>query len=307
MTGFTHFDFVSVTSDTLSGVMMLPDGSPKGIIQLVHGMCEYIERYEDFARILAADGWIVVGHTCLGHGRNAKRLGYFADKDGWQCLIDDVHALRSRIQLEYPNLPYIMFGHSMGTFVVRCYLTEHAAGLTGVVLSGTGYYNVPLVLGGLTIANLLCLLGQKKKPSPLINAIGFSSANKPFAPNRTPFDWLTSIDSEVDKYIRDPYCGFLFTTSGYRDLFRGLWRLTKEKKLRSVPSDLPVLFVSGAQDPIGAQGIGVERVAEGFRKNGCGNVTVRLYPGGRHEMFREVGKEAFFSDIINALNGMIKK
>lgn len=304
MSGFTRFDFVSVTSDTLTGVIMKPEGDVKGIVQLVHGMCEYIDRYEDFARVLVSEGWIVVGHTCLGHGDKAKLHGYFADKNGWQCLIDDVHALRTRTQLEYPDLPYVIFGHSMGTFVVRCYLTEHANGLSGVILSGTGYYGAPLVLGGLAISDLLCLFGQKKKPSPIINAIGFAPANKPFAPNRTPFDWLTSVNEEVDRYLADPYCGFLFTTSGYRDMFRGLWRLTKEKQLRVIPHDLPVLFVSGANDPIGDMGKGVERVAAGFRNNGCANVTVRLYPGGRHEMFRETGKEVFFADITSALGSM---
>lgn len=286
----TTFSFPSVTGLPLDARRWAPAGEPVGILQLVHGMAEHIDRYDWVARQLAAKGWLVVGHTHLGHGENAPIKGYFADQKGWQCLIDDVHTLRTRTAAEFPTLPYVILGHSMGSFVTRCYLTQYGQGLAGCVLSGTGYFPPVVVMGGLAVANLVCLLGGGKKSSPLINAIGFSGNNKAFAPNRTDFDWLTRDEAQVDKYCADPLCGFLFTGSGYRDMFRGLKRLNDLPALQGIPSDLPVLFLSGEKDPIGSMGQGVETVAAQFRSAGLQQVTVKLFPEGRHELFNELNR-----------------
>ena len=274
-----------------------PEGQARAIVQLVHGMAEHIDRYGAPAQYLADRGYLVVGHTHLGHGPGAQIKGYFAREHGWQHLIDDVHALRQRTQVAHPGLPYVILGHSMGSFITRCYLREHAEGLAGCVLSGTGYTDRVTALTGETVANLVCLLGGEKKPSPLIDKLGFGSLNKPFTPARTPCDWLTRDDAAVDRYIADPDCGFPFTGSGYRDLFRGLKRLADASEMRAIPKELPILLFSGDHDPVGGMGEGVKRVAEEFRQAGLRDVTVKLYPDGRHEMFNELNRGEVCADL----------
>lgn len=297
-----QFTYNSVTGQELEARKWIPEGKIKGIVQLVHGMAEHIDRYHGVGHALADAGYLVVGHTYLGHGSKAPIHGYFGDNEGWQFLIDDVEGLRKLIAEEYPDLPYVVLGHSMGSFIVRCYLTQYGKGLAGSVLSGTGYYSKSLVTAGLAMANMVCLCGGKRKPSPLINQIGFATANKPFEPARTPFDWLCRSEEKIDEYMADPNCGFLFTGAGYREMFRGLNRLTHTEKLKDIPSDLPVLFISGANDPIGNMGKGVRKVAADFEKAGMKNVTVKLYPGARHEMFNETNREEAYADLVSWLD-----
>ena len=298
---FVKGTFSSSTSLRLEYRLWKPEGEPKAVIQLVHGMAEHIDRYDETARALCDAGFAVVGHTHLGHGPSAKLLGYFADENGWQHLIDDVHLLRQRTEKHLPGVPYILLGHSMGSFVVRCYLMQYADGLSGAVLSGTGYFPKPIVMAGLGLANLVCLLGGEKKPSKLINNVAFGANNKAFKNARTPFDWLSRVDAEVDKYAADPYCGFLFTGSGYRDMFRGLNRLTQ---ISNMPKELPVLFFSGDKDPVGS-GDGVNKVANEFRRAGLSKVDVKLYPDGRHEMFNESNRQEVWQDLIAWVNKLI--
>lgn len=293
------FSFASSQNQALSARRWVPDGDIRGIVQLVHGMAEHIDRYDRVAEALAGKGFLVTGHNHLGHGEETPLKGYFGDKNGWQALVDDVHRLRELTEKKYPGIPFFLLGHSMGSFVVRCYLMEHSAGLKGAILSGTGSFSSGTVSGGLAVSELICLTGGAKKESPFINKIGFSSSNKPFAPNRTEFDWLSRDEKEVDKYVADPWCGFLFTASGYRDMFRGLKRMSEKVGLQRMQKDLPVLFISGEQDPVGGMGSGVKKAAEDFRSVGMQNVTVRLYPGARHELFNEVNRDEVYADLIS--------
>ena len=296
------FVLTSTAGPALDARAWLPEGQPRAVVQLVHGMSEHIDRYDTPARYLASHGYLIVGHTHLGHGPKAEIKGFFARENGWQRLIDDVHALRERTQREHPGLPYVILGHSMGSFVTRCYLRERAEGLAGCMLSGTGFVPKSTAATGVAVSSLICLLGGEKKPSELIDKLGFSSSNKPFAPNRTPFDWLSRDDAEVDKYIADPDCGFVFTASGYRDLFRGLIRLADLTEMRSIPKDLPLLLFSGDHDPVGGMGEGVRKVAEEFRQAGLTDVTVKLYPDARHETFNELNREEVYADLVRWLN-----
>ena len=285
--------FSSSTGLRLDYRLWLPEGQPKAVIQLVHGMAEHIDRYDGAARAFADAGFAVVGHTHLGHGTQARIKGFFAEKDGWQHLIEDVHLLRQRTQQHLPGVPYVLLGHSMGSFVVRCYLMQYAQGLSGAILSGTGFFPKPVALLGLGVAKLVCLFGGEKKPSKLINSIAFGSSNKLFKPARTDFDLLTRDEAIVDAYVADPYCGFIFTGSAYRDFFSGLNRLTK---VEGVPADLPVLLFSGEKDPVGS-GNGVQKVAEQLRKAGVKQVDVKLYPDARHEMFNELNRQEVYRDV----------
>ena len=298
MAACEKFTFSSTAGPALDARLWRPEGAPRAVVQLVHGMAEHMDRYDPVARRLNRAGLAVIGHTHLGHGPRAQRQGYFADHDGWQHLIDDVHRLRGIAQEQFPGLPYLMLGHSMGSFVTRCYLQEHGEGLAGAMLSGTGHFDRKTVTAALAAANLVCLLGGARKPSALIDRLAFGGYNKPFAPCRTDFDWLSRADAEVDKYVADPYCGFLFTGSGYRELFRGLKRLTDLEALKRMPPELPLLLFSGDSDPVGGMGRGVEQVAREMRDAGMEHVEVRLYPGGRHEILNETNRDEVVRDVI---------
>ena len=298
MAACEKFTFSSTAGPALDARLWRPEGAPRAVVQLVHGMAEHMDRYDPVARRLNRAGLAVVGHTHLGHGPRAQRQGYFADHDGWQHLINDVHRLRGIAQEQFPGLPYLMLGHSMGSFVTRCYLQEHGEGLAGAMLSGTGHFDRKTVTAALAAANLVCLLGGARKPSALIDRLAFGGYNKPFAPCRTDFDWLSRADAEVDKYVADPYCGFLFTGSGYRELFRGLKRLTDLEALKRMPPELPLLLFSGDSDPVGGMGRGVEQVAREMRDAGMKHVEVRLYPGGRHEILNETNRDEVVRDVI---------
>lgn len=277
--------FVSCTGRELDTRQWLPEGQPKAVIQLVHGMAEHIDRYDQAARAFAKAGFAVVGHTHLGHGPKAELQGWFAEKDGWQCLIDDVHRLRQQTQQQFPGLPYFILGHSMGSFVTRCYIMQHADGLAGVILSGTGFFAKPVALAGLAVANLVCLCGGEKKPSKLIDRIAFGSGGK---------DWLTRDAAAVEDYQADPHCGFVFTGGAYRDFFTGLNSLTC---IHDVPAELPVYFFSGDADPVG-KGDGVNKSAQQLRQAGVCQVDVKLYHEGRHEMLNELNRQEVYQDVI---------
>lgn len=288
--------FQSVTGEQLEKRLWLPQGQPKAVVQLVHGMAEHIDRYEETAQALSGAGFVLVGHTHLGHGAKAATLGHFAKESGWDALIDDTHALRLQTAGAYPDLPYFLLGHSMGSFVVRGYCLGYAKGLSGILLSGTGHFAPGIVSMGLLIARLQCALGLGEKPGRLLDKISNAGRNSRYSPPRTAFDWLSSREEVVDAYIADPYCGFPFTVRGYRDLFLGLKRLYPVH-LSTMEREIPIWLFSGDMDPVGDYGKGVEAVARELREAGVADVTVTLYPGGRHEMFNEKDRQAVWADV----------
>lgn len=291
--------FPSVAGQALEYMTWYPQGEAKAIVQLVHGMAEHIARYDEVAKALAKAGYLVVGHTHLGHGKLGDTLGYFGDTNGWDTLLQDVHTLRENTQKEYPKLPYFLLGHSMGSFLTRCYLADHSQGLNGAIISGTGYYAKEIVAMGAMLCKIYMLFGQGKRPAKLIDTIAFSGGNKQFKDAKTAYDWLSRDEHQVRLYIDDPFCGYPFTALGYRDLFTGLKRLSQQATVQKVDKALPLYFLSGGRDPIGENGIGVKRVAQQFIDAGNKSVTVKLYPDGRHEMFNELNKEVVYQDLIS--------
>ncbi|NLB89830.1 MAG: alpha/beta hydrolase [Clostridiales bacterium] len=301
--------FPSVTGETLEGALWIPETEGKGVVQLVHGMAEHIGRYEEPAEKLCEAGYIVVHHNHLGHGNTAPVKGYFAEKDGWEALLQDIDTVRRKTQKEYPALPYYLLGHSMGSFLVRCYLQEYDQDrqLDGAILSGTGYYGKGLVVFAKGLAKTMNAFGYKKKPAKLINTLAFSGGNKQFKPVKTEFDWTSRDVEKVRAYAEDPLCGFVFTGQGYYDLFSGLYRLSDKEKLGKMNPDLPVYFFSGDRDPVGSNGKGVKQVAEDFRQAGMKKVDVVLYPDGRHEMFNEINRKEVIDDLIYWLDGQVEQ
>lgn len=288
---------------TVYGYLISPEKGEelKGIVQLAHGMAETAERYERFARSLAAEGYLVYAHDHRGHGKTAgdlKNVGYLADKEGFEWLVRDMHNLTGIIRKEHPALPLFLLGHSMGSFAAQRYAMEHGKELTGLILSGSnGNQGFMLKAGNIIAAREVKKLGRKAR-SEKMNQLLFGSFNKRFHPSRTEFDWLSRDDEEVDKYIRDPYCGAVFTSGFYHDFINGLMVIEKKSNRRKVPKDLPILILSGDRDPVGKFGKGVRNLYEIYKNTGVKDITLKLYPEARHELLNEINREEVTNDII---------
>lgn len=282
--------------------LWLPDGAPRAVVQILHGMAEHIQRYERMARTLNAEGFAVAGRNHRGHGQDAQILGYFAEKNGWNVILEDAHQVTLDLKGRFPGVPLILLGHSMGSFLAREYAIRYGQELDGLILSGTGNYPRPVCRMG----RLLARCSPQKKPAKFVDKIAFSGNNKPFAPGRTGFEWLSRDEKEVDKYVADPLCGFCFTGSAFADFFGGLEALTYEKDVSVMPKDLPVYFMSGDQDPVGQMGRGVRQTADQFRRVGMKDVTVKLYPGARHELFNETNRDEVTADLASWLEGVLQ-
>lgn len=282
-----------------------PKGECKAVVQVLHGMAEHIERYDRVARALCAAGYAVAGHNHKGHGPKCDkaRLGFFYDRDGWNHNVENAHFVSAMLRDLFPGKKLVLLGHSMGSFMAREYAIRYGGELSALVLSGTG--SQPAL--ACAFAKCLAGLSPQKKPARLVDKIAFSSYNKPFAPNRTAFDWLSRDQKEVDKYVADELCGFTFTGGAFKDFFGGLIKLADVSRLRYMPENLPVLFISGDHDPVGAMGKGVNKVVRQFEHAGLSNVQVKLYPGARHELFNETNREEVYKDLIFWLDSELPK
>ena len=284
----------------------LPEsGQIRGVVQIVHGVAEYIDRYAHVARILAGHGFAVVGSDHLGHGRTAsgaEEYGFFCEQSGWHTVSGDVRRLRVLMGEKYPNLPYFVLGHSMGSFLTRTYLIDWPGTVTGAILSGTGQESPATVSAGWHTANLVCKTVGPRAHSKLIERCSFHAYNKQFAPNRTRADWISRDEAVVDAYIDDPLCQFLPTAGMFRDMMEGLQYIANKANLKKMDPVTPVLFISGDRDPVGQNGKGVKKVAGFFEQAGTQDLTVKLYPEGRHEMLNEINRDEVFEDVLTWLD-----
>lgn len=274
----------------------------KAIIQIAHGMAEHILRYDAFASFLTKENYIVYGHNHRGHGADAKIQGYFSKTKGFEKLVDDMKLVTDAIKETHPNLPIILFGHSMGSFITRRYIQRYGDNVDGVILSGTGGDQGFLGKIGLQLA-----IWQRKRigastPSPFMDKLVFGSYNKKFTPHRTPFDFLSRDDDEVDKYVADPLCGFVCTSGFFVDLISGIEKIHQQVEVSKTPRDLPIHLIAGDKDPVGNYGKGVQQVYKTYKKIGCHPVTLQLYEGARHELLNERNKEAVYEDILHWLH-----
>ena len=301
-------DFTYPSSDgrhTVHAMEWLPEGEPKGVVQIVHGVAEYIARYDYVARFLNDYGYIVCGEDHLGHGDTASEdeYGYFTKYDGWTLVTADVRTLRQLQGKKYPDLPYFMLGHSMGSFLTRTYLCRYPGELTGAILSGTGQEPGITVLAGKLMAQLICQTKGDRYVSPLLDKLSLGSYNAKFKPNRTEVDWLSRDEDAVDAYVRDPKCGFKSTAGMFRDLMCGLRYISNPKHLAQMDKATPIYLFSGDQDPVGSFGKGVKKVYGYFDAQGVKDVQMKLYPGGRHEMFNELNRQEVLDDLLKWLDG----
>lgn len=286
----------------IHAIEWMPQGEPCGILQICHGMVEYIERYQEFGEFLSKHGYYVVGHDHLGHGKSVvseDKLGFFAEKDGNACVIADIHKLRELTEEKYPATPYMMLGHSMGSFLLRQYLGIHSDGLAGAIIMGTGQ-QPDMVLGA---GKLLCkLLGKTKgwnHRSSLVNGIAIGAYNKRFKKEGCIAAWLSKNIESIMKYANDPLCTYVFTVNAYYNMFTGMQRMNKQEKEGKLPKDLPLLITSGQDDPVGNFGKSVENLYKFYQKSGCKDVTLKLYPGDRHEILNELDRENVYQDILS--------
>lgn len=306
---FEEFHFTSSTGvNQIRAIKCVPESSPRGIVQIAHGIADHIDRYKKFMMFLADKGFVVTGNDHLGHGHTISHpieQGFFAYKDGWSHVVNDMDKLRSIMMVEYPELPYIFFGHSMGSFLTRTYIIDHPDNYHAVIISGTGHMTAPMVAGGLTLSSAISSVKGPRYISKLIDNIAFGSYNKGFAPNRTKFDWISRDENEVDKYIADPFCGFIACASTFRDMMGGIKFITNQDNIGKMNKSRPVLFISGDADPVGENGKGVLRAYDAFCKAGLEDVYVKLYPGGRHEMLNETNNQEVYNDILSWLDSKL--
>ena len=288
----------------------LPDAAaPRAVVQVSHGMAEHAGRYARFAEALTAAGVAVYAHDHRGHGRTAgdpARRGFFAERDGWRAVLDDLYAVTQRIEDDHPGLPRALFGHSMGSFIAQQAMWERASLWRGVALSATtsGTAN-PLAPIGRLVARVEGLRLGATRPSKLLTTLSFGEFNKAFKPVRTEYDWLSRDAAEVDKYLADPWCGFEVSTQLWIDLLDALPGLADPANLARIPKELPVYLLSGSRDPVTGPVKGLQKLSDAYQSAGLRDVTWKLYEGGRHELLNETHRDEVHRDFLAWLERVI--
>lgn len=309
MPTFKDFYFNSSTGkNKIHARMCVPDAEPRAIVQIIHGIAEYIDRYDEFMSFLADNGIIAVGTDHLGHGKSIEseeQTGFFAYDNGWDYVVRDEEVLRLAMHENYPELPIIVFGHSMGSFMTRTLLIRYPDAFNAAIISGTGNQGAALVNGGLFMGNLVTGLRGAHHYSKFLNNLAFGSYNKIYENSKTEYDWLSRDEANVQKYIDDPLCGFIPSCSLFRDMMTGVKFITNKKNLTAMNKNMPVYFMSGDMDPVGECGKGVQKAYNNFLEVGMKDVSIKLYPGGRHEMLNEINKDEVYADILAWLNSKI--
>ena len=298
-------------ANRIHAMKWIPDTDrPVCILQIIHGMAEYIARYEEFACFMAEKGILVVGEDHLGHGKSVGEngtYGYFCERDAATVVVRDAHRLKKMVQEQYPGVPYFILGHSMGSFILRNYLCRYGTGIHAAVIVGTGMQPKAVLMAGKALLAVQKVFAGAKHPSGLMNALSFGNYNKKIPDSKTQMDWLTKEESIVDAYLEDPLCGFTFTVNGFGALFTLVSRLHSQENLKAVPKDLPVFMVSGDADPVGDYGKGVRRAYDSLVAVGLKDISLKLYEGARHELLNETNRAEVMEDILKWVQSKVLK
>lgn len=297
--------FALATQDdyTIQGVYCLPQQTPRAVLLFCHGMSEHAGRYVPLAQRLAAAGYAVYVHDHRGHGRSAVLPGYFAEANGWDKVVDDVREVADHIAACHPDVPLVLYGHSMGSFIARAFFLRYGHRLSGMVLSATGYRQRFLARVMRGVARLAARLGGAANPSRFMTSLVFGSFNLGFMPARTKLDWLSRDPVQVDAYIADPLCGQHPTPQLWIDLFGGIMALEAgEAAGRGLALSCPVWLQAGSRDPVSLGKFGLGQLAARYRQAGLRDVTVTVYSGGRHEMHHETNHAELEADLLAWLN-----
>lgn len=291
----------------LCGYRWVPEGVPKAIVQVVHGIADHASRYEEFAEYLNRQGILVVAEDHMGHGDSITEeapQGYF--NGGWFAAVEDTYQLYLDTRKKYPDVPYVLFGHSTGSFMARTILARYPdSGIDAAVICGTGWLNPIVLRGGRLTADMVCRKQGEKCCSELLQKLMFGSYNARIENPRTANDWISRDEAWVDAYNADPLCGFIPTAGLVRDMLDGIIYIQDGKNLARMRKDLPVLFIAGGDDPVGAYGQGVRQAAARFRKAGMRKVSTRIYREGRHEILGEIHREKVFEDVANWIKSVL--
>ncbi len=294
--------FIEYDGEKLHCLEWLPEKEVKAVLQVVHGMVEYIDRYDDFAEYLCSRGIAVIGHDHPGHGltaQSADDLGYIKKDGGSVHLVGCTHRVTKYIKENFPAVPNFIMGHSMGSFVVRRYITSMSRDISGVIIMGTGTPpRIALVLGK-ALANLICAVKGERHPSRLLTNISFAGYNSRFPKEEGEHAWISSDRDVVKKYDNDPFCSYTFRASGFLALYETLLFLSKKSDFENIGKDLPILVNAGGDDPVGEYGKAPAKVYEDFKALGISDVTLSIYEGGRHEIVNEKNKEKVYADIAD--------
>lgn len=272
---------------------------PKAVLQIVHGMVEHIERYDEFARFANNAGYLVVGHDHVGHGETVKApKEYGAFPKNWQDLITDVHTLQREVSKKYPDIPYIILGHSMGSFITRLYLAKYGRDVDAAIIMGTGQQPRVQTWTAIGLTRILRAIHGEKYRSKFLEQMSTGMFNRSFSPNRTKADWLSRDEAEVDKYLAHEHHQFTPTLNMYHSLFTFSNCAASLKFIKQIPHSLPLLLISGATDPVGKAGKGVKRFYKLLQREGFSDVTLKLYPAARHEILNELNKAEVMRDLV---------
>lgn len=287
----------------------LPEGTPRGVVQIVHGIAEYVERYDEFAAFLNERGYVVVAEDHMGHGKSIGATGtrgYFAG--GWFAAVNDSVRLMEDTMAEFSNVPYVLFGHSMGSFMARTILTKYPdSGIAAVVICGTGWQPWRALPGAIRLMEDVCRQRGERNPSEELQNLVFGTYNRKVEHPRTPYDWLTRDRKIVDAYIAHPLCGFTASAGLLRDMMKGIRYIEEPDNLNRMRKDMPVLFIAGEDDPVGNYGKGVKQAVAAFKKSGMTGVSCRIYPLCRHEILNEINREDIYKDVARWLDTVLQK
>ncbi len=303
------FKFLSNDKKNKISCFCIAPKNPKAIIQIEHGIVEHKERYVKFAEEMANLGYAVFADDHLGHGWTAKKddVAWFSEKDGWKTVCQDILTLREKAVKKYPNIPFVLMGHSMGSFLARTVAIDNSEMIDLLVLSGTGEQPPLIITLGKFVAKFEKLrLGSSKGISKLVVNLAFGAYNKPFKPNRTEYDWLSRDNQTVDKYLKDKKSGMAPTVGLFYDMLWGLGYIGKMKNVEKVRKDLPIYLFSGDHDPVGNMGKGVRKVTDKLLSAGIQDVTLKLYENGRHEMLNGPDREKVIEELTSWLDEKIK-
>ena len=296
----TDFAFQTVDGATLHVSGWAVD-APKAIVQVLHGMAEYGSRYARLAQALTDAGYTTYAHDHRGHGKSIAEgtpPGHMADSDSWNRIVEDAHGVNRDIAKRHPGVPLIVLGHSMGSFVLQQLLFEHPNDMVAAALSASN--GKPPAIAG--VAKLLARFERaragKRKPSPILQRLTFGEYNKAFAPTRTEFDWLSRDPEEVDKYVADPLLGFAVSTQTWLDMVSALGRIANPSHVAKVPKGMPLYLLAGDEDQVGDSGKGMKNLHDAYKRAAIFDVRLKLYPGGRHEMFNETNRQEVTDDFI---------
>lgn len=283
----------------------MPEGEVKAVVQILHGIAEHVERYDDFANFLNSRGIAVVAEDHMGHGKSMVTQGYFAG--GWFTAVADSYQLLKMTKAEFSDVPYVLFGHSMGSFMVRTILAQYPdSGIDAAIICGTGWMPTVVLQAGKAMGNMVCKLKGERNPSSLLHGIMFGSYNQKVEHPRTPCDWLSRDEKVVDAYVADPLCGFMESAGLARDMLTGILYIQQADSLAAMRKELPVFFIAGGDDPVGGYGTGVRQAAAAFRNAGMQFVSERIYPLCRHEILNEINKQEVYEDIAQWIGQFAK-